>query len=216
MKKIWKTMVSLVMMTVLAACSSSAGSSSAASSSASASSTGSSASTTGNEPTSMVVVFSATCNTMEAANLISEQTGAPIFEVIPSQPYTDDDLNYNGPDSRVSKERDDESLRTVALESTTPENWDSVEAVYLGYPIWWGIAAWPMSSFVQGVDFEGKTVYPFCTSASSGVGNSATQLAELANGGDWKEGVRFSSSPSADEITEWFRLSKDKEDLSVD
>lgn len=216
MKKIWKTMVSLAMMTVLAACSSSAGSSSAASSSASASSAGSSASTTGNEPTSMVVVFSATGNTMEAANLISEQTGAPIFEVIPSQPYTDDDLNYNDPDSRVSKERDDESLRTVALESTTPENWDSVEAVYLGYPIWWGIAAWPMSSFVQGVDFEGKTVYPFCTSASSGVGNSATQLAELANGGDWKEGVRFSSSQSADEITEWFRLSKDKEDLSVD
>ncbi|MEY8308654.1 flavodoxin [Erysipelotrichaceae bacterium 51-3] len=202
MKKIWKTMFSLVMMTVLAACSSSTGSSLAESSAASASSA-STGSLTGNEPTSMVVVFSATGNTMEAANLISEQTGVPIFEVTPVQPYTDEDLNYNDPDSRVSKEHDDESLRTIALESTTPDNWNSVETVYLGYPIWWGIAGWPMSSFVQAVDFEGKTVYPFCTSVSSGVGESAVQLSEIANGGDWKEGVRFSPSPSSDEIQEW-------------
>ena len=98
--------------------------------------------------------------------------GADLFEVVPSDPYTSDDLNWTNNDSRVSREHNDEGLRAVALESTDVDGWDDYDTVFIGYPIWWGIAAWPMSSFVAVNDFTGKTVITFCTSVSSGNGQS--------------------------------------------
>ena len=93
--------------------------------------------------------------------------------------------------------------RYVELTSTTVDNWDSYDAVYIGYPIWWGIAAWPMDSFVEVNDFTGKTVIPFCTATSSGIGESGELLAGLAGTGDWQEGKRFQSSASAESVKEW-------------
>ncbi len=75
--------------------------------------------------------------------------------------------------------------------------------VYIGYPIWWGIAAWPVNNFVKGNDFTGKTVIPFCTSASSGIGDSGTLLAEMAGTGDWQDGQRFSSGASVSDVEDW-------------
>lgn len=151
----------------------------------------------------LVVYFSATGNTKSAANYIAQATGGDLFELEPAEPYTDEDLNYNNDDSRVSREHEDESLRDVELVADTVENWDEYDTVFIGYPIWWGIAAWPVDSFVKANDFTGKTVIPFATSASSDLGQSGELLAELAGTGDWQEGQRFSSSVSEEDIQAW-------------
>lgn len=108
----------------------------------------------------LVVYFSATGNTEEAAHYIADLTGGDLFELEPVEPYTDEDLNYNNDDSRVSQEYADESLRDIELVADTVDNWDSYDTVFIGYPIWWGIAAWPVDTFVEANDFTGKTVIP--------------------------------------------------------
>lgn len=176
---------------------STAASSVAASSAAASSETASTVTTTGK---TLVVYFSATGTTEGVAQAIADTVGADLFEVVPSDPYTSDDLNWTNNDSRVSREHNDEGLRAVALESTDVDGWDDYDTVFIGYPIWWGIAAWPMSSFVAVNDFTGKTVIPFCTSVSSGIGQSGELLAELAGTGSWLDGYRFSSSTTANDI----------------
>ena len=176
---------------------SSAASSVAASSAAASSEATSTVTTTGK---TLVVYFSATGTTQGVAQTIADTVGADLFEVVPSDPYTSDDLNWTNNDSRVSREHNDEGLRSVALESTDVDGWDDYDTVFIGYPIWWGIAAWPMSSFVAVNDFTGKTVIPFCTSTSSGIGQSGKLLAELAGTGSWLDGYRFSSSTTANDI----------------
>ena len=151
----------------------------------------------------LVVYFSATGNTEQAAGYIADLTEGDLFELEPADPYTDEDLNYGNEKSRVSREYADESLRTVELLADTVENWESYDTVFIGYPIWWGIAAWPVDTFVKANDFTGKTVIPFCTYASSGLGESGELLAELAGTGDWQEGIRFRSSVSESDVQEW-------------
>lgn len=137
------------------------------------------------------------------AQTIADTVGADLFEVVPSDPYTSDDLTWTNNDSRVSREHNDEGLRAVALESTDVDGWDDYDTVFIGYPIWWGIAAWPMSSFVAANDFSGKNVVPFCTSVSSGIGQSGDLLAELADAGTWLDGQRFSRGSSESDIASW-------------
>ena len=151
----------------------------------------------------LVVYYSASGNTETAANYIAQATGGDIFEITPAEPYTSDDLNWTDDNSRVSREHEDESLRDVELTTTEVENWDSYDTVFIGYPIWWGIAAWPVDGFVEANDFTGKTVIPFCTSSSSGLGESGELLAEQAGTGDWQEGQRFRSSASQEDVNEW-------------
>lgn len=154
-------------------------------------------------PKTLVVYYSAQSHTEEVAKKIAKNLGADIFEIEPAEVYTDDDLDWTNENSRVNKEHNDESLRNIALKTTEVPNWDSYERVLIGYPIWWGIAAWPTDSFVKAVDFGNKTVYPFCTSMSSSLGESDDLLKAEAKGGDWKEGKRFSSNAGDDEIKEW-------------
>lgn len=151
----------------------------------------------------LVVYFSATGNTEEAAGYIASLTGGDLFELEPVEPYTSEDLNYSDDNSRVSLEYADESLREVELAADTVENWNDYDTVFIGYPIWWGIAAWPVDNFIEANDFTGKTVIPFCTSSSSGLGQSGKLLAELAGTGDWQEGQRFSSGVSEADVEEW-------------
>lgn len=151
----------------------------------------------------LVVYYSATGNTEQVANYIANITGGDLFELEPAEPYTSDDLDWTDDNSRVSQEYYDESLRDMELVADTVENWDSYDTVFIGYPIWWGIAAWPTDGFVEANDFTGKTVIPFCTSASSGLGESGELLAELAGTGDWQEGMRFRSSASEADVQEW-------------
>lgn len=151
----------------------------------------------------LVVYYSATGSTRAVAGYIANATGGDLFEIVPAEPYTSGDLNWTDADSRVSREHDDESLRAVELTSAAVDNWDDYDTVFIGYPIWWGIAAWPTSSFVAANDFSGKTVIPFCTSSSSGLGESGELLAELAGTGDWQEGQRFRSSVSEADVVDW-------------
>ena len=151
----------------------------------------------------LVVYFSAQGHTEEVANQIASNLGADIFEITPVDAYTSDDLDWTDDNSRVSREHNDESLQNVELTTTEVPNWDSYDTVLLGYPIWWGVAAWPVNTFVENNNFDGKTVVPFCTSASSSIGRSDTRLAELAGTGNWQSGHRFSSNASTDEIKQF-------------
>ena len=151
----------------------------------------------------LVAYYSASGNTKRVAEDIARAVGADLFEIVPVEVYTDDDLNWTNPDSRVSREHDDESLRDVPLTTTEVSDWDSYDTVFIGYPIWWGIAAWPVDNFVKANDFAGKTVIPFATSSSSGMGRSGSLLSEMAGSGDWQEGQRFSSGVSASDVQSW-------------
>lgn len=151
----------------------------------------------------LVVYYSASGNTERVAKDIAEAAGADLFEIVPTEVYTSEDLNWTNSDSRVSREHDDESLRDVPLTTTEVPDWDSYDTVFIGYPIWWGIAAWPVDTFVKNNDFTGKTVIPFATSSSSGMGQSGSLLADMAGTGDWQEGQRFSSGVSSDDVQSW-------------
>jgi len=151
----------------------------------------------------LVVYYSASGNTERVAKDIAEAAGADLFEIVPTEVYTSDDLDWTNPDSRVSREHDDESLRDVPLTTTEVPDWDSYDTVFIGYPIWWGIAAWPVDTFVKNNDFTGKTVIPFATSSSSGMGQSGSLLADMAGTGEWQEGQRFSSDVSSDDVQSW-------------
>ena len=151
----------------------------------------------------LVVYYSASGNTARVAKDIAEAAGADLFEIVPTEVYTSEDLNWTDPDSRVSREHDDESLRDVPLTTTDVPDWDSYDTVFIGYPIWWGIAAWPVDTFVKNNDFTGKTVIPFATSSSSGMGQSGSLLADMAGTGEWQEGQRFSSGVSSDDVQSW-------------
>ena len=151
----------------------------------------------------LVAYYSATHNTQAVAETIAQALGADTFVITPAQPYTDDDLDWTDRDSRVSREHDDSALQTVELENPTPENWADYDTVFVGYPIWWGNASWVVSSFVSANDFTGKTVIPFCTSSSSGLGESDTLLAQAAGTGNWLEGQRFRSGVDAEAVQAW-------------
>ena len=151
----------------------------------------------------LVVYYSASGNTERVAKEIADATGGDIFEIVPEEPYSDADLNWTEDGSRVNREHDDESLRDVPLTTTEVANWDDYDTVFIGYPIWWGIAAWPVNNFVKNNDFTGKTVIPFATSASSGMGESGKLLEEMAGTGDWQEGQRFSGGASESDVADW-------------
>lgn len=151
----------------------------------------------------LIVYYSASGNTEEVANYIASATGGDLFEIVPTEVYTGADLDWTDEDSRVSREHDNEDERNVLLVSDTVDNWDEYDTVFIGYPIWWGIAAWPVDGFIKANDFTGKTVIPFCTSASSGLGESGELLEEMAGTGEWMEGERFRSGASEETVRSW-------------
>ena len=151
----------------------------------------------------LVAYFSATGNTEAVAGYIAQATGGDLFEITPADPYTSDDLNWTDENSRVVHEYENPDERDTELAADTPDGWEDYDVVFLGYPIWWYDAAWPVDGFVEANDFTGKTVIPFCTSSSSGLGESGSRLAELAGAGDWLEGQRFPSSASQADVEAW-------------
>ena len=210
MKKLTAILLAALMMFTLAACSG-GGNEGAGETNSAASATSEETSATTEQTSSdlgnvLVAYYSATGNTERVAQTIADATGGDLFAIEPTEPYTDEDLNWNNEDSRVSREHEDESLRDVLLVNTTVENWDDYDTVFIGYPIWWGIAAWPVDGFVEANDFSGKTVIPFATSASSGMGQSGELLADLAGTGEWQEGMRFSGGVDDAEVQDWLSM----------
>ena len=149
----------------------------------------------------LVVYFSATGTTKGVAERIAAVTDGDLYEIIPAEPYTDADLDWNDDNSRSTKEMNDPDARPAIAGDTV--SLDSYSTVYIGYPIWWGDAPRIMSTFVESHSFEGKTVVPFCTSGSSSIGRSGSDLAAQAGSGNWLDGERFSGSVTEDEIQSW-------------
>ena len=151
----------------------------------------------------LVVYFSAEGHTKKIAEEIAKNLAADLYEITPEKPYSVDDLDWTNPDSRCSKENDNPELRDIALKNLEIQGWDEYERIIIGYPIWWGIAAWPANSFVKSQDWSNKTVLPFCTSHSSGLGDSDLALKDDANSGDWQTGVRFFQDATPAKIKAW-------------
>lgn len=155
----------------------------------------------GNANSTLVAYFSATGNIEEIAQHLQTILGASLYEIIPAKPYSDDDLDYNASDCRANQEQNDPSVRP-AIDGSV-ENMDSYDVILLGYPIWWGEAPRIISTFLESYDFTGKTIVPFCTSGSSGIGGSAEHLTVLAADATWLEGARFNPGATQDEVAAW-------------
>lgn len=149
----------------------------------------------------LVVYFSATGTTKEIAEKLADGMDADIYEIVPEIPYTDVDLDYHDNKNRSTIEMNDASARPAI--SGLIESIEQYDTIFVGYPIWWGEAPRIMCTFVESLDFSGKTIVPFCTSARSGVGSSATNLEKLTSGANWLAGKRFSGSESADTVMDW-------------
>lgn len=201
MKKILCLLLSVMLLLSLGACAKSSATKAKSSDTVQSDTRG----TTKSDEKVLVAYFSASGNTREVAKEIASVTGGDLFEIKPAQAYTSSDLNWNDKNSRVSREHDDKSLRDIELVETTPDNWADYKIVYIGYPIWWGGAAWPVNNFIKSNDFTSKTIVPFCTSSSSGIGSSVNELKKLNSTGSWKDGKRFPSNVPVNEIEKWIK-----------
>ena len=149
----------------------------------------------------LVVYFSATNTTEGVAKKIQTATGSDIYEIVPAVPYTNADLDWHDDSSRTTIECNDPSARPEI--SGSVENIGHYDTVFIGYPIWWGQAPKIIYTFLESYDFSGKTLIPFCTSGSSGMGSSATNLHSLTPNATWLDGQRFSGSATQSTITSW-------------
>ena len=148
----------------------------------------------------LVVYFSATGTTRGVAEKIAALTDAELVEIVPAQPYTTEDLNYNDRTTRATVEQNTPDVRP---EIANEISLDGYTTVYLGYPIWWGQAPRILSTFVEGHDFTGITVIPFCTSGGSGAGRTGETLGEQAGSGTFLSSTRFSAGVSEPDLQKW-------------
>ncbi len=148
----------------------------------------------------LIAYFSATNNTKGIANHLVAILDADLYEITPETPYTSADLDYNT-DCRANREQNDSSARPAI--SGSIDAMEQYDVIFLGYPIWWGQAPKIISTFLESYDLGGKTIVPFCTSGSSGIGSSATNLHSLASGATWLDGQRFSGSASRSDVETW-------------
>ena len=149
----------------------------------------------------LVAYFSATGTTKGVAERLANAVGADLYEIVPAEPYSDADLNWNDKNSRSTKEQNDKSVRPgIASE---PLDLSGYATIYVGYPIWWGEEPRIMDTFAESYDFSGKTMIPFCTSGGSGIGSSGKNMEKLTSGAAWLDGKRFGGSVGEDELRAW-------------
>ena len=149
----------------------------------------------------LVAYFSATGNTENIAEHLVSILDADLYEIVPQVPYTSEDLDYSNSDCRANQEQNDPTARPAI--SGSVEDLEDYEVIFLGYPIWWGDAPKILSTFLESYDFDGKTIVPFCTSGSSSIGGSVSDLEALTDGATWLEGQRFSGSASRETVSQW-------------
>lgn len=197
MKK-WISMITVICLLLsLAACGAGSGTDSntepsATQPQAETPSTEPSAETTEETAKTLVVYFSATGNTKSVAEEIVRLTGADLYEIVPADPYTDEDLNYNNNDCRANQEMNDASARpAIGSEAIDISTYDTV---FVGYPIWWGTAPRIINTFLDTYDLSGKTVLPFCTSGSSGISQSVSAIRAAEPNADVRDGLRVSGA----------------------
>ena len=149
----------------------------------------------------LVAYFSASGVTKGVAEKLAKAAGAELFEIVPEQPYTDEDLNWNNKQSRSSVEMNDRSCRPGI--STTVSDMGQYDCIFLGFPVWWYREPSIIDTFLEAYDFSGKTIVPFCTSGGSGLGETAGNMRSLAKEADVRDGKRFSSGVSEEELETW-------------
>lgn len=154
----------------------------------------------------LVVYFSATGTTKGVAEKIAALEEADLYEIVPAQAYSAEDLDYNDPDSRATMEQNDPAARPE-IAGELPDL-SQYETIYFGYPIWWGQEPRIMDRFVESADLGSKTIIPFCTSGSSGIGKSGANLEANAGSGTWKQGQRFPGTVSEEELQKWIEEMK--------
>ena len=157
----------------------------------------------------LVAYFSVTNNTKKLANYAKNYLNSDIFEIVPTQEYTSADIDYNS-DCRANREQNDGNARPEI--KYTISDISQYDTIVLGYPIWWSQAPKIMYTFIESYDFTNKTILPFCTSGSSPIGSSATNLAKSAPNAKWLEGKRFASNTSKEEIGKWLDENIQKEE----
>ena len=160
----------------------------------------------------LVAYFSVTNNTKKLANYAQEYLESDIFEIVPVEPYTSADIDYSS-DCRANREQNDPSARPEIKYSI--EDISKYDTIVLGYPIWWGQAPKIMYTFVESYDLTNKTIIPFCTSGSSPIGSSATNLAKSEPNANWLEGTRFPAGASKEDIASWLDSYIDKEEKDM-
>ena len=149
----------------------------------------------------LVAYFSAMGTTKGVAERIASVTGGDLYEILPAEPYTEEDLNYNDSSSRTTIEQNDKSVRPeIGSEEISLEGYTTI---YLGFPIWWGEEPRILDAFAEKYSFEGITVIPFCTSGGSGIGRSGANMEALAGSGTWLEGERFNGNVSEEDLQSW-------------
>ena len=155
------------------------------------------------EPTSksLVVYFSATGNTERLAQKIAAETNSDVFEIVPEEPYTSADLNYSNSDCRANKEQNDPTARPAI--SSTLENLEDYDVIFIGYPIWWGTMPKIINTFLDTYDLSGKTIMPFCTSGSSGISSSVSAIKSACPNADVKTGFKGTSGTTSTQIRTW-------------
>ena len=207
MKRVSLILVGLLMALVLAACGGNAGPDSAGGNQPAETNEVQEASSEAvtEEPQTgkdvMVVYFSATGTTKGVAEKIAAITDGDLYEIKAAQEYTDADLNWSDSESRSTKEQNDPSARPEI--GSEPVSLDGYSTIYIGFPIWWGEEPRIMDTFVESYNFDGITMIPFCTSSSSGIGQSGANLAEHAGSGNWLEGERFGGDVSESLLEMW-------------
>ena len=154
----------------------------------------------------LVAYFSATGTTKRVAEKIAELTGGDLYEIVPANPYSSADLNWNDSNSRSTKEMDDPDVRPEI--GSDDIDLAPYTTIYLGYPIWWGEAPRIMSTFVEKYNFDGKKVIPFCTSGGSGMGRSGSNLGTLAGSGNFVSGERLNSSADTNSVQRFINNNK--------
>ena len=153
---------------------------------------------TENKP--LVIYFSATGTTAKAARTIAEVTGGTLYEIVPQQTYTVDDLDWNDKQSRSSVEMNNPqarpALKDTKLDVTT------YDVIFIGYPIWWDQAPRIINTFIESHDLKGKTLVPFATSGGSGISNSVKELRKAYPNLEWQDG-KLLNRASRNTIQNW-------------
>lgn len=151
----------------------------------------------------LVAFFSASGSTKGVAEKLANVVGGDLYEIEPEKPYTAEDLDWTNPKSRSSIEmKENRSFRPPIKGKV--DNIEDYDTIYIGFPIWWYVAPTIVNTFLESYDFSGKTIIPFATSGSSGMGNTVNELKpSCSDDTTFIEGERFPASVSEDKLRSW-------------